>query len=162
MPAVALFLSTFINKIDSKGRVSVPASFRSALTNQAFSGFIAYRAIKFPALEASSIEHLEDLTARIAALPELSDDRDALSSIMSDSHQLAFDSEGRIILPHFLAEYVGIAGSVAFVGLGRTFQIWEPERFKTHQEEMRERIRQRGLTVPTLQANASSNNGAPK
>lgn len=145
---MALFLSTFINKIDSKGRVSVPASFRASLVGQAFSGVVAYRSIKFPALEVSGADRIEDLSARLDSLPEFSEERDALASILSDSQQLPFDSEGRIVLPHSLSTYAGLGANAAFVGLGRTFQIWEPERFKLHQEDMRERARQRGLTLP--------------
>ena len=88
------------------------------------------------------------LSARLDELPEFSDERDALLSILPDSQQLPFDGEGRIILPPLMVAHAGIGDNAAFVGLGRTFQIWEPERFQRHQEEMRERVRQRGLTLP--------------
>ena len=145
---MALFLSTFINKIDSKGRVSVPASFRAALSGQAASGVVTYRSIKFPALEAAGVDRYEELASRLEQLPEFSEERDALASILADSQQLPFDSEGRIILPQSLGEHAGLNSHAAFVGLGRSFQIWEPERFKQHQEAMRERARERGLTLP--------------
>lgn len=146
----ALFLSTFINKIDSKGRVSVPASFRAALIGQATSGIVAYRSIKFPALEAAGAERFEELAARLDSLPEFSEERDALASILPDSQQLPLDGEGRIMLPQALVTHAGLGSNAAFVGLGRTFQIWDPERFTRHQEEMRDRARQRGLTLPPL------------
>jgi MraZ protein len=147
---VALFLSTFINKIDSKGRVSVPASFRSALNGQSGNGIVAYRSIKFAALEAAGSDRFEELAARLDTLAEFSDARDALQSIMADAHQLALDPEGRIMLPQHLVAHAGIGATVAFVGLGRTFQLWNPEAFQRHQEEMRDRARQRGLTLPPL------------
>jgi MraZ protein len=149
-PSVALFLSTYINKIDSKGRVSVPAGFRTALVGQAANAIIVYRSIKFPALDAAGAERFEELAARLDQLPEFSEERDSLASILPDAQQLAIDSDGRIVLPHSLATHAGLGTSAAFVGLGRTFQIWEPERFKHHQEEMRARARQRGLTLPPL------------
>jgi MraZ protein len=145
---VALFLSTYINKIDRKGRVSVPASFRAALVGQAFPGVVAYRALKLPAVEASGIDRVEELSDRIDALPDFSDERDALASILPDSQQLPFDSEGRVILPPALVQHAGIGENAAFVGLGRTFQIWDPTRFARHQDDMRERALQRGLTLP--------------
>ena len=145
---MALFLSTYINKIDRKGRVSVPASFRAALAGQEFPGVIAYRALKLPAIDASGIDRLEELTDRLDGLPEFSEEREALASILPDSQQLAFDSEGRIILPAALLDYAKITENAAFVGQGRTFQIWEPERFTRHQADMRERALVRGLTLP--------------
>jgi MraZ protein len=149
---LALFLSTFVNKVDRKGRVSVPAPFRTALTGQNFNGIIAFRSFKLPALEACGIDRMEELSARIDALPEFSEDRDALSSILADAQQLAFDGEGRIVLPELLCQHAGIGESAAFVGLGRTFQIWEPQRFDTHQQEMRDRARRQGATLPAQPA----------
>ena len=148
---MALFLSTFVNKVDRKGRVSVPASFRTALAGQNFNGIVAFRSFKLPALEASGIDRMEELSQRIDALPEFSEDRDALSSILADAQPLAFDGEGRIVLPELLCQHAQIGESAAFVGLGRTFQIWEPERFSAHQQEMRERARRQGATLPAHQ-----------
>jgi MraZ protein len=149
---VALFLSTFINKVDRKGRVSVPASFRLALAGQSFNGIIAFRSFKLPALEASGIDRMEQMSDRIDQLPEFSEDRDALSSLLADAQQISFDGEGRIILPEDLCQHAGITEQAAFVGRGRTFQIWEPQRFQTHQEEMRERARRQGTTLPARSA----------
>jgi MraZ protein len=146
---VALFLSTFVNKVDKKGRVSVPAPFRTALATQTFAGIIAFRSFKLPAIEGSGIDRMEEMSARIDALDEFSEDRDALSSIFADAQQLAFDGEGRIILPETLCAHAGISENAAFVGLGRTFQIWEPQRFEQHRDELRERARRQGTTLPT-------------
>jgi len=146
---VALFLSTFVNKVDKKGRVSVPAPFRTALAAQTFSGIIAFRSFKLPAIEGSGIDRMEEMSARIDALDEFSEDRDALSSIFADAQQLAFDGEGRIVLPEALCAHAGITENAAFVGLGRTFQVWEPQRFEQHRDELRERARRQGTTLPT-------------
>src|SRR5579885_3854539 len=145
---VALFLSTFVNKVDRKGRVSVPGSFRTALAGQSFAGIVVFRALNYAALEACGMDRSEDMTNRLDALPEFSEERDALSSIFADMHELPFDGEGRVVLPPALCEHAGIVleGAAAFVGAGRTFQIWEPGRFERHQEERRSRAR--GLTLP--------------
>ena len=45
---MALFLDTFVNKIDRKGRVSVPATFRAALDGQAFHGIVALPVVQVP------------------------------------------------------------------------------------------------------------------
>ena len=145
---MALFLSTFTNKVDRKGRVSVPATFRNALAGQSFNGIIAFRSFKLPALEGSGIDRMEEMSARIDALDEFSEDRDALSSIFADAEQLPFDGEGRIMLSQALCQHAGIGETATFVGIGRTFQIWEPQRFEKHRDEMRERARRQGTTLP--------------
>jgi MraZ protein len=153
-PGVALFLSTYINKVDRKGRISVPAPFRSAIADQPFPGVILFPAINTRALEGSGIDRMEELTRRLEALPEFSQERDDLSAIFADVQQLPFDSEGRIMLSPEFCEHAGIVleGGAAFVGSGKTFQIWEPARFERHQQERRARAR--GITLPPLPGTA--------
>jgi len=145
---VALFLSTFVNKVDRKGRVSVPASFRSALADQSFPGIVIFPAVNTRALEGSGIDRLQQLAVRMEELPEFSEERDALSTIFADAQQLPFDGEGRVLLPPELCEHAGIVleGAAAFVGYGATFQIWEPGRYEQHQ--LARRSRARGVTLP--------------
>jgi MraZ protein len=151
---VALFLSTYVNKVDRKGRVSVPAAFRTEVAALSFAGVVLFPALNTRALDGSGIDRLEELSARIDALPEFSDERDALSSIFADATPLPFDSEGRIMLSPELCEHAGIVfeGGAAFVGSGRTFQIWDPARFQLHQQERRARAR--GLTLASLPSSA--------
>jgi len=149
---VASFSSTFINKIDSKGRVSVPASFRAILTGQSFNGVVLYPSMKVRAVEAGGIELVEDLRDQLDALAGQSDEYEALASMLPEMLQVPFDSEGRIILPPSVLEHAGIIESAAFAGYGRTFRIWDPERLRRHQQEMRELVRDRGFTLPPRRA----------
>jgi len=144
----ALFLSKFVNKVDRKGRVSVPATFRAALAGQSFNGIIAFRSFKDAALDAGGIDRIEEMAARLDTLQQFSKEYDALASIFADAQQLPFDGEGRIMLPEELAAHAGITDSAAFVGLGRTFQIWEPAAHAQHQAEMRESAKRQGMTLP--------------
>ena len=145
---MALFLSTFVNKVDRKGRVSVPASFRAALAGQSFLGIVAFRSFKLPCVEGSGIDRMEEMSSRIDQVGQFSEPHDNLSVVFSDAQQLPFDGEGRVMLPQGLAEHAGIAEYAAFVGQGHTFQIWEPEGFKIHQAELRERARRQAATLP--------------
>ena len=56
-----MFLSSYENKIDKKGRVSVPASFRSFLTTQGYNGFVSYPSFSNPALECCTQERMETM-----------------------------------------------------------------------------------------------------
>ena len=147
-PALALFSSTYFNKIDRKGRVSVPAAFRAALNGQSFAGIVVFPSPKLQALDAGGYDRLEDIAKSLDELPEFSDEHEALRSVLGEAEQLPFDGEGRVILSQALIEHAAIAEQVAFVGAGRSFQIWEPTRFQQHRDEMRERVRQRGFTLP--------------
>ena len=138
---MTLFLSTFVNKLDKKGRVSVPASFRLVLNQQSFQGIVAFRSFKLPAIEGMGIDRMQRLSESVDQLDLFSDAQDDLTaSIFSDSQMLAFDGDGRVILNQALIDHAKIQDGVAFVGRGATFQIWNPADFEAHQLEARQRI----------------------
>ena len=129
-----MFLSTYENKIDKKGRVSVPASFRSYLSNLGYNGVICYPSFNNQSIEVWSQDRIEKISNSIDSLNPFEEKRDYFAtSILSESVNLQFDSEGRISLTPKLLKHAKIRGSMLFVGQGKTFQIWEPtifEKFK--------------------------------
>ncbi len=145
---MALFISTFINKVDRKGRVSVPATFRAALKGQTFNGIVAFRSYRGATIEACAIDRMEELSRSLDALDQFSAEQDALAStIFADAHQLPIDGDGRVTLPPVLAEHAGINDAAAFVGRGATFQIWAPDTFSRHQADARKNAAERGATL---------------
>lgn len=150
---MALFISTFVNKVDRKGRVSVPATFRAALKGQSFNGIIAFRSYREAAVEACAMDRMEQFSQGLDALDQFSQEQDELAStIFADAHQLTIDGDGRISLPPLLADHAGITDSAAFVGRGATFQLWNPDTFTRHQEEARRRAADRNATLRLPQA----------
>jgi MraZ protein len=146
---VELFLSTYTNKVDRKGRVSVPATFRSCLASHRHPNLIIlFPSFKVAALDGTGSDRMEEMKNRLDTLDQFSDEYDDLSLLFADAHQLAMDGEGRIILPEGLKEHAQIGDECAFVGLGAMFQIWEPSRFAAHRAEARERSRRQGATLP--------------
>ncbi len=126
-----MFLSNYENKIDKKGRVSVPAIFRSHLNSLGYNGFITYPSFNYPALEACSQDRIEKLSNTIDTLNPFEEKRDYFAtSILSESENLQFDTEGRVSLTNKLLTHTKIKNNVLFVGLGKTFQIWEPKNFE--------------------------------
>ena len=134
-----LFLSTYINKIDKKGRVSVPALFRANLSQQEFPGIITYSSFINPCIEACGINRIEVLNQTIDSLDPYSEARDAFATtILGGCIQLAFDGEGRVILPENLIEFAGLDEQACFVGKGATFEIWHPKTFEAYALQARE------------------------
>ena len=129
-----MFLSTYENRIDKKGRVSVPASFRSYLSNLGYNGVICYPSFNNLCIEAWPQDRIEKISNAIDALNPFDEKKDFFAtSILSESINLQFDSEGRISLTTKLLKHAKINNSMLFVGQGKTFQIWEPaifEKFK--------------------------------
>lgn len=141
---MTLFLSTFINKLDKKGRVSVPASFRQRIVDQSFQGIVVFCSYKLPTLEGMGIERMERLSQSVDTLDVFSESQDPLTTaLFSDTHMLAFDGDGRILLPRPLLDHAQITDMVAFVGRGATFRLWKPELFEEHQNQTRQLMRDR-------------------
>jgi MraZ protein len=134
-----LFLSNYTNKIDKKGRVSVPAAFRQALSQQSFPGIVAYSSFVNPCIEACGLARIEFISETIDNLDPYSETRDAFATtILGGCVQLPFDNEGRIILPQDLIDFAGFEEHACFVGKGATFEIWEPKLFAQYAEKARE------------------------
>ena len=130
-----MFLSTHEYRLDKKGRVSVPASFRSYLNSMGYSGVICYPSFNNSSIEACPQSRIEKLSDSIDSLNPFEEKRDIFAtSVLADSVSLQFDSEGRISIPSKLLEHAKIKQIMLFIGQGKTFQIWEPklfEKFKT-------------------------------
>ena len=126
-----MFLSSFENKIDKKGRVSVPSTYRSHLNSMGYNGFITYPSFNHSALEACSQDRIEKLSSTIDSLNPFEEKRDYFAtSVLSESVNLQFDTEGRVSLTQKLLDHSKIKNNILFVGLGKTFQIWEPKIFE--------------------------------
>jgi MraZ protein len=127
------FVSNTTLRLDAKGRVSIPASFRSVLTRDGFAGLYCYPALDQPAIDAGGQALLAAIEQLVARFPPYSDQREEfLVALYGRSETVTIDGEGRVVLPDELKSHAGITDAVAFVGLGHKFQIWEPQRFRAH------------------------------
>ena len=135
-----MFLSTYENKLDKKWRVSVPASFRSYLSNRGYNGVICYPSFNNPSIEGCSQNRIEKLSESIDSLSPFEEKRDIFAtSVLSESVNLNFDSEGRISIPSKLLNHAKIKQKILFVGQGKTFQIWEPKSFEKFKTQARKK-----------------------
>ena len=152
------FVSTFTNKIDAKGRVSIPAPFRAVLERDGYTGGIAgggsaaaggtpagsiycYPSLDSAALDAGGERLARKIDALLANLADYSDERDELSvALYGDVQVLHVDADGRIVLPESLRTHAGLTGQVTFVGLGDKFQIWEPAAFDLRRTAARQKV----------------------
>ena len=126
-----MFLSTYKNKLDKKGRVSVPASFRSYLSNLGYNGVVCYPSFNNQCIESWPQDRIEKISNAIDSLNPFQENKDYFATtILAESINLQFDGEGRILLTIKLLKHAKIKDTILFVGQGKTFQIWEPTIFE--------------------------------
>ncbi|MCZ4350959.1 division/cell wall cluster transcriptional repressor MraZ [Roseovarius aestuarii] len=130
------------NKVDAKGRVSIPALFRRVLEasdpnwTEGLSPelVIVYGDKRKKYLECYTMEAIDDVDRRIEALPRGSAKRQMLESIFhGHSIYTSVDETGRLVLPAKLRARIGLENEAFFIAAGDTFQIWNPETYETEQ-----------------------------
>lgn len=133
---MGLFLSCYENRLDTKGRISVPAAFRSSLNNENFSGVVLYRSFTHNCIEGVSMSRMEKIASATDQMEMFDGELDDLSALVfADARPLQFDVTGRIIIPEDLLKHANITDTALFVGRGNSFQIWNPSDFALTQEK---------------------------
>ena len=157
---MSVFLGAHQNRLDAKGRVSIPAGYRAILRAQAAESqpgdalLVLRQSPKHPCIEAWPMPAYLQLGPTLDRLDLFSDDgEDMALSLYGDAYPVDPDKEGRIVLPEALAVHAGVSESVAFMGLGRHFQIWEPQAAERRRAEAR--LRARSVTLPAAAGAAS-------
>jgi len=133
-----LFMDTITNKVDNKGRVSLPADYRE-IVKELSTEIVCYRSLTAPCIEGCTEDLLEKLAADIeSSLDFFSQTQDNLTNlIFGDAKRFSFDSTGRIVLTEKLLKHAQITDAAVFVGKGRKFQIWSPENWKKEEARIR-------------------------
>lgn len=148
-----MFLSTTINGVDAKGRVSVPADFRAVVRGGPFDGIVVWPSFDGTYLEGGGQALLERYQALIEEMDPYDDARIAFErAIFGAARPLAFDANGRVTLPKDFIDHAGLDGKATFVGLGSRFEIWSPERFEEHKASAQAYAREnkKSLRLPRL------------
>ena len=135
------FVSNTINRVDKKGRVSVPAAFRLVLGNQPVLNTIL--SVEHPVAEAGGMDFMDSNLRRLSMMDPFSEEYAMWSlCLVGDADELKIDPEGRITLSDNIRDHTGIGDEVAFVGCGHFFQLWEPSAFRAYRETARARVRE--------------------
>lgn len=137
------FVSTFTNRLDGKGRVSIPASFRAVLARDGFNGLYCCPTLDQTAYDAGGNRLRETIRRTLDQFEPFSEEYEFFSTnLIGESEVLTIDSDGRTVLSEQIMQHAGLTDRVTFVGQGFKFQLWEPARFETFREEAKNRVRE--------------------
>jgi len=152
------FLSSTINKVDKKGRVSIPAGFRPALGDA--KRLYTLMSVDQPSVDAGGVELIERGEAYLEKLDPFSEEYELYSFVLhGDSDQLKVDGEGRVILSEAILQQTGITDQAAFVGRGHFFQIWQPEKLAAYRENARSQVAQMRRNISKFRGGSSGEEG---
>ncbi len=149
------FLGTHQNRLDAKSRVSIPAPFRTALRTMPApatpesASLVLRPSVAHDCIEVWPATVFHALEATLSRYDPLSESYDDLAiALYGDAFPVEADKEGRIVLSDDLKAHAHLTDSVTFIGLGRTFQIWQPEMALARRTRAREWARSKGMTAP--------------
>lgn len=132
------FLSNATNRIDAKGRVSVPSAFRSVLAQRNVQELYCFQDFVFPAISIGGPDLLERFERQIAAEDPFSPDANEMSLLIHGGGVfMKLDAEGRLMVTDFIRGFTGISDEVTFVGRADHFQLWQPQAFVAAQAQAR-------------------------
>ena len=134
------FASRIESKVDQRGRVAIPASFRAVLTQEGTDEIHCYPHLDYTAIEAGGARLVEEIKRIVERHPAGSEERESLEIVyFGECEKLKVDPDGRTVLPKRLRDHAGIRETAVFVGLGNKFQIWEPEAYNKFRDSARQK-----------------------
>ncbi len=152
------FISTYVNRLDAKGRVSIPAPFRAILSVDGADSLYCCPTLRGDAVDVGGNRFREAIRSMLASYAPFSEDYELLSTtLIGESEMLKIDQDGRVILTDSIKAGTGIGDRVTFVGQGFKFQIWEPDRFAVYRSEARNRLRETRIGQAPVHRAAGAN-----
>lgn len=134
-----MFLGEYSHFSDDKGRLTIPAKFRAALS----AGMVVTSGLD-GCLSVYPLAEWESITQRINTLPLTSKDARSFRRLMyAAAANLLPDRLGRILIPKHLREIAGIEGETLIVGLNTYLEIWNPQRW----QEVRSKVEKEGENI---------------
>jgi MraZ protein len=118
-----VFQGSYQHSIDEKGRTSLPAKYRDALSAQSEDILIATPGYPEKCIWLQTRAVYEQMTEKFEAYPELKED--LLNIFVAGAHEVAVDKSGRVLLPPPLREYAELKDEVVWAGSKSRLQIWD-------------------------------------
>ena len=116
-----MFIGEYKHNLDTKGRLAIPAKFRTSLK----SGVVVTRGLD-SCLFLYSKKEWQGLAKKLAALPISKANTRAFARLMlAGAMDVDFDNQGRIMLPDYLRKFAGLNKKVVVAGLYDRLEIWD-------------------------------------
>ncbi len=131
---MAFFTSEFECKLDTKGRLVLPAKIKTNLPEVSTNELVLRKGFErnlalYPMMEYKKIHH------RISSLSEFNPEQRKLKRMFFKSiAQVELDSAGRILLPKAMLAHANIEKEAILIGMGNYVEIWNPQVFTQESE----------------------------
>lgn len=122
-----MFMGEYHHSIDDKGRLIIPAKFRSELGDK----FVITRGIE-NCLFAYPEKRWEEIVHKLESLPFTKKDaRNFTRFFLSGATVAEFDKQGRVNITSPLINYAGIEKECIIIGTGDRLEIWSEDAWNS-------------------------------
>ncbi len=131
MKLKAMLLGEYKHSIDTKGRMAIPAKFRTEIS----AGAIITRGLD-KCLFVFSEKEWQKLAEKITALPLAQSNSRAFARLMlAGASDVTLDVQGRILIPEYLREYAGLKKQAVVAGVYNRAEVWDKETWDRYKEK---------------------------
>ena len=144
------FRGESLHKVDSKGRVSIPAQFRRVLeegdpdlkAGLNPSCVLVHNQKRKKCLEGYSIASINEVDDLVSQLPRYSREREILERMLNAQSSYAqIDDNGRLVLSLKLRKLINVDSEAIFVGMGDKFEVWEPQIYEEDMKQIEQEFK---------------------
>lgn len=143
-----MLIGEYQHTLDTKGRIAIPAKFRSKLER----GAIVTRGLD-RCLFVLGTKEWDELVQKLIALPlAQSNSRAFVRLMLAGATDVAFDMQGRILIPDYLRVYAHLARNVVIAGLYTRLELWDKNTWsqykaktETASDEIAEKLGELGI-----------------
>lgn len=129
---MAFFTNEYECKLDTKGRLTLPAKIKSSLPDSNGDELVLRRGFE-PCLVLYPMVEYKKTFAKIAGLNEFNEEyRKLQRNFFRGNVQVELDNNNRLLIPKTLMQYAGLEKEAIVVGTGKRVEIWNPERYEEY------------------------------
>ncbi len=136
----------------------MPAPYRTILEAQQ-QPLIVTRSLTDNCLQGQGAQRINQIVEVLDTMDSLSPDVQLLQAVLASAQEMKIDSEGRIMMPSDWLDFAELKNTVTFAGVGRLFEIWNPEIYRARAEIQRQTIKKNGLPPLVLKPPPQTESG---
>jgi MraZ protein len=145
------FTGTHSGKLDSKGRIAIPAPLRHVMEKNGCTDLAFRPSHDLPCIEAHLETAFNAMVEAINAMPQFSPERRIReNTIIARSALIRVDADGRVLLPERMVKKARLEGPLTFLGKGTRFEIWAEDAAEAHLDGADEEMRENAYTLSLL------------
>ncbi len=129
-----MFIGEYNHSVDDKGRMAIPAKFRTKLK----SGAVITKGLDNCLVIYPKAEW-ETLAEKLSSLPISQANTRAFSRLMlAGAMDIELDKQGRMIIPEYLRKFADLEKKVIIAGLYNRLEVWDETKWEGYRSETEE------------------------